>query len=212
MPKLTVFFKDKAIHSALFEKGIVHIGRDETNDISIDSLAVAPIHAVIIIRDDECTIKQLHDNFPLIINGDSVKIGQLNNNDTISMGKHTIIFNTTESIVLPFASNNPTDDEELKLFNQEIERDLSFPEANLQIMSGNNIGKILQLRKNMTRLGHNGNGVISISKRKDGYFISVLENTGTITVNDEPLNDKSLKLNTNDVLVVDNTSLQFFLK
>jgi hypothetical protein len=208
MPKLTVFFKDKAIHSALFEKGIVHIGRDETNDISIDSLAVAPSHAVIIIRDDECTIKQLNDNFPLVINGEPIKIGNLNNNDLISMGKHTLIFNITESVMLPNSSN----DEDLKLFNQEIEGDLYLPAGNLQIMSGNNIGKILPLRKNMTRLGHNGNGVISISKRKDGYFISVLENTGTITVNNEPLNDKSLKLNANDILVVDDTSLQFFLK
>jgi hypothetical protein len=107
---------------------------------------------------------------------------------------------------------NSSNDEDLKLFNQEIEGDLYLPAGNLQIMSGNNIGKILPLRKNMTRLGHNGNGVISISKRKDGYFISVLENTGTITVNNEPLNDKSLKLNANDILVVDDTSLQFFLK
>lgn len=63
----------------------------------------------------------------------------------------------------------------------------------------------------MTRLGHDGNGVIAIAKRKEGYFVSVLEHSGTITVNNEPLNDKSLKLNTNDVLVIDNTSLQFFL-
>jgi hypothetical protein len=63
----------------------------------------------------------------------------------------------------------------------------------------------------MTRLGHDGNGIIVISKRREGYFVSVLENSGTITVNNEPLNDKSLKLNTNDVLVIDNTSLQFFL-
>jgi len=69
MAKLTVFFKDKAIHSGLFEHGIVHIGRDETNDLTIDSLAVAPAHAVIIIRADDCTIKQLNDEFPLIVNG-----------------------------------------------------------------------------------------------------------------------------------------------
>jgi hypothetical protein len=63
----------------------------------------------------------------------------------------------------------------------------------------------------MTRLGHVGNGVIAISRRKEGYFISVLENIGTITLNNVPLNDTVLKLNTNDVLVVDSTSFQFFL-
>jgi len=209
MAKLTVFFKDKAIHSSLFKHGIVHIGRDETNDLTIDSLAVAPAHAVIVIRDDDCTIKQLNDEFPLIINGKKTKACNLNDNDTISLGKHDIIFNTVECVESP--AFNSLIDEDVKSLNQEIDSELRIPAANLQIMNGSNIGKILQLKKAMTRLGHDGNGVIAISKRKEGYFVSVLEHSGTITVNDEPLNDKSLKLNTNDVLVVDNTSLQFFL-
>ncbi|MCK9621883.1 MAG: FHA domain-containing protein [Methylobacter sp.] len=209
MPKLTVFFKDKVIHSGLFENGIVHIGRDETNDLIIDSMAIAPAHAVIIIRDDACTVKQLNDEFPLIINGKKTKACNLNDNDTISIGKHDIVFNTVKFIA-PEASNNPID-EDVKLLNQEIDNELQIPAANLQIMNGSNIGKVLQLKKSMTRLGHDGNGVIAILKRKEGYFVSVLENAGTITINNEPLNDKPLKLNMNDVLVVNNTSLQFFL-
>jgi hypothetical protein len=88
---------------------------------------------------------------------------------------------------------------------------VSLPTASLQIINGDNIGKILLLKKAMTQLGHSGNGVIAISRRKDGYFVSVLENSSIITVNNEPLNDNLLKLNTNDVLVVDTTYLQFFL-
>ncbi len=209
MAKLTVFFKDKAIHSGLFENGVVHIGRDETNDLTIDSLSVAPAHAVIIIRDDSCAIKQLNDGFPLIINGATTKACNLNNNDMISMGKHAILFNATESVEFPAAFDSL--DNDVKSLNQEIGSQLTSPVANLQIMNGNNIGKILPLKNAMTRLGHDGNGVIAISKRKEGYFVSVLENSGTITVNNQPLDDKSLKLNTNDVLVVNNTSLQFFL-
>lgn len=210
MAKLTVFFKDKATHSTVYENGIVHIGRDETNELTIDSLAVAPVHAVIIIRGDGATIKQLNDEFPLIINGEKVKASKLSDNDLISMGKHEIIFNTTESVA-SYTTSNSHIDEDIKLFNQEIYGELSLPAANLQIMTGSNIGKILQLKKSMTRLGHNGNGVIAISKRKEGYFVSVLENSGIITVNNVPLNNQSLKLNTNDVLVIDSTSLQFFL-
>jgi hypothetical protein len=200
MVKLTVFFKDKAIHSSLFEQSIVHIGRDETNDVTIDSPAVAPAHAVIVARNNDYTIKQLNDEFPLIINGKRIKTCNLNNNDTISIGKHDIIFNASSLV-----------DEDVKLFNAEIESELYMPAANLQFMTGSNIGKILQLKKPMTRLGRDGNGVIAISKRKEGYFVSILENSGTITVNNVPLNDTSLKLKTNDVLVIDNTSLQFFL-
>lgn len=210
MAKLTVFFKDKAIHSNLFENGVVHIGRDETNDLTIDSLAVAPAHAVIVIRDNDCSIKQLNDEFPLIINGEATKACNLNNNDMISMGKHAIIFSATETVETPTVFNDLID-QDVKSLNREIDGGLRSPSANLQVMNGANIGKILPLKNAMTRLGHAGNGVIAISKRKDGYFVSVLENSGTITLNNAPLNDSSLKLNTNDVLVVDNTSLQFFL-
>lgn len=209
MAKLTVFFRDTAIHSGLFKNGVVHIGRDETNDLAIDSLAVAPAHAVIVIRDDACAIKQLNDQFPLIINGEATKACNLSDNDRISMGKHAILFNTAESVEVPAAFDSLIDD--VRSLNLETNGELRSPAASLQVMNGNNIGKILPLKKAMTRLGHDGNGVIAISKRKEGYYVSVLENSGTITVNNEPLEDKLLKLKTNDVLVVNNTSLQFFL-
>ncbi len=209
MAKLTVFFRDAAIHSGLFKNGVVHIGRDETNDLTIDSLAVAPAHAVIVIRDDACAIKQLNDQFPLIINGEATKACNLSDNDRISMGKHAILFNTAESVEVPAAFDSLIDD--VRSLNLEINGELHSPAARLQVMNGNNIGKILPLKKAMTRLGHDGNGVIAISKRKEGYYVSVLENSGMITVNNEPLEDKLLKLKTNDVLVVNNTSLQFFL-
>jgi pSer/pThr/pTyr-binding forkhead associated (FHA) protein len=209
MPKLTVFFKDKVIHSGLFENGIVHIGRDETNDLIIDSMAIAPAHAVIVIRDDACVIKQLNDEFPLIINGKKTKACNLSDNDTISIGKHDIVFNTVKFIAS--GTSNSLIDQDVKLLNHEINNELQIPTANLQILNGSNIGKVVQLKNSLTRLGHDGNGVIAILKRKEGYFVSVLENTGTITINNQQLNDKPLKLNVNDVLVVNNTSLQFFL-
>lgn len=209
MAKLTVFFKSKVIHSSLFENGIVRIGRDETNDVSIDSLAVAPAHAVIILSDDDCTIKQLNDEFPLTINGEHLKTALLKNNDTISMGKHELIFNTTVSVASS-ATFNSLIDQDVKILNQGIGNESSIPAANFQVMTGNNIGKILPLKKPMTRLGHRGKGVILILKKQEGYFVSVLENSRSITVNNEPLSDNLLKLNMNDVLNIDNISLQFF--
>lgn len=209
MTKLTVFFKDKIICSYLSEKNILHIGRDETNDLTIDSLAVAPAHAAIIIRDDgSSTIKQLNDNFPLIINGEKIKKFNLNNNDMISIGNHYIVYNSTES-------ENQTESlinkEDATSLNHEIISALSIPAANLQVIDGENIGKVLPLKKAMTRLGHSGSGVAVISKRKNGYFVSALENIDAIMVNSVPVNDSSVKLNHNDVLVINNTSLQFFL-
>ncbi|MDP2903327.1 MAG: FHA domain-containing protein [Methylovulum sp.] len=215
MAKLTVFFKYKAIDSYLFENGIVHIGRDETNNVTIDSLAVAPAHAAIIIRDNESTIKQLNDNFPLIINGQKVKECNLHDNDTITIGKHDVVYNTTE----PVDKSKPFDSQSLEntivvgrdSFDYEPDGDTPLPPASLQVMNGSNIGKVLSLKKPMTRLGSNGSGVIIISKKREGYFVSVLENVGVIALNNIPIENNYIKLNNNDILTINKVSLQFFL-
>lgn len=206
MAKFTVFFKDKVIHSALFETGIVHIGRDETNDLTINSLAVAPAHAAVVIKETDVLIKQLNDDFPLIVNGDKVKECSLQNNDTLTLGKHSIIYNTTESVIAPLHSPPEVD-----LLNQEIAREIQMPEANLQVMNGEHIGRILPMKKAMTRLGRNGGGVAVITRRKEGYFISALESNDSLKVNDTSVGDNTLKLNDNDIIVIESTSFQFFL-
>lgn len=211
MAKLTVFFKDKVIHSRLFENGIVHIGRDETNDLIIDSLAVAPAHAVIVVRDSENTIKQLNDEFPLIVNGEQIKTGALRNNDTITIGKHNIVFNDSESVDTMPQQLEDLIQKDVVTLNKYIEGDLRIPTANLQIISGNNIGKILPLKKAMTRLGHSESGIIAIVKRKDGFFVSALEHANSILLNGEPLGNNSALLYDNDMLVIGDITLQFFI-
>lgn len=208
MAKLTVLFKDKIIRSNQFESGIVRIGRDETNDIIIDSLAVAPAHAVVIIRDDNCTIKQMNYDFPILVNGEKIKEAPIRDNDIISLGKHDILFNNLDAMAqLPSLNRSPG--VELNLFNQTSDES-SLPVANLQILNGENIGKIIAIKKTIMQIGRSGSGIIAITKRKDGYFVSVLENLGTITLNNAPINDRSIKLNNNDVLVVNDRTLQFF--
>ncbi len=207
MAKLTVFFKYKEINSYLFENRVVHIGRDETNDVAIDSLAVAPAHAAIIIHNDASTIKQLNDSFPLIVNGQKIKETTLADKDTITIGKHDIVYNTTEAA--SFQQPEELVFEEGKHFDGDDDTQLQA--ASLQVLNGSNIGKILPLKKAMTRLGSSGNGVVVISKKRDGYFITSLENTGKITINNVALDNSYVKLNDNDTLAINNVSLQFFL-
>ena len=64
----------------------------------------------------------------------------------------------------------------------------------------------------MTMIGEPGSGIVVISKRKDGHFASVLEHTGVITLNNEPLANNMVKLNHHDVLVVGGMTVQFFLR
>ena len=209
MPKFTVYFKDKAIHAGVFESGVIHIGRDETNDLVVDSLAIAPAHAVAVVKDGTCFIKQMNDKFPLQINNRLMKECNLQDNDVINIGKHYIVFNTAESMISPGDFSRVH--EESALPDLPVES-VKVQEANLQVLEGEHIGRILPLKKAMTRLGHEKAGVVVIARRKEGYFISaLLENEG-LTVNNQPLDNKIVKLNHNDVVVIDKIPMQFFLE
>lgn len=211
MVKLTVFFKDKANRSYSFESGTIHIGRDESNDLVIDSLAVAPAHAAIMIRGDGCTIKQLHNDYPLVINGKKIQESLLSNNDTIFIGKHDIVFNTAENQKLQPQEVESQVSRDVKSLNQEINTNVHIPAANLQFVDGRNIGKILPLKKTITRLELSNGGIVMITRRSEGYFISALEDQGKTTLNHQPLLDQSLKLNHNDSLTIEQSNLKFFI-
>ncbi len=209
MPKFTVFFKDKAINSAIFDEGVVHIGSDETNNLSVDSLAIAPAHAAVIIKESGSIIKQLNNDFPLIINNTKTKEAILQNNDQINIGKHFIVFSETESIS-PSVENTVQDTDVTQL-NTKLQERNADPDANLQIMEGPHIGRILALKKTMTRIGNRESGVVIISKRKEGYYISALESHQSQKVNQQPLGDQSIRLNNYDIISLEDTSMQFFL-
>jgi hypothetical protein len=210
MAKFTVLFKERPIQSTIFDTRVIHIGSDDTNDLIIDSLAVAPAHAVVSLNDGHAVIKQLNDNFPLVINNEAHKECPLNNDDEIAIGKHKIIFNTVETILTPPQPESLAS-KDLESLNEELEPDLNISEAYLQVMGGKHIGRLIPIKNGMTRIGHNGSGVAAIAKRTDGYYISSLENDDLLTVNKKPLEEQTIKLNKDDQIFIDNTPMQFFL-
>ena len=210
MAKFTVYFKDKPIHSGIYEAGVVHIGRDDSNELILDSLAVAPIHAVVVIKNGVCIIKQLSDKSPLLVNNQAVKEWTLQHNDVINLGKHNIVYNTTESVIAP--TLNASDDSDIQALNEKLEQVGKQLEGNLQVMDGPHIGRILPLKKAMTRLGHEGGSVVVISRRKDGYYLSALQGHDNSTINKQPLGDRTVQLQNHDVIEVETTPMQFFLE
>ena len=213
MAKFTVYFKDKATQCAIFDTGVVHIGRDETNDLVVDSLAVAPAHAAVVIKDNQCIIKQLNDKFPLLVNNQATQESTLQNNDVINVGKHYILYNHSESITEHTPSIAPPPaDPDVDALNEKLEENLKQLEANLQVMDGPHIGRILPLKKALTRLGQEGGCIAVIARRKDGYYLSALQGHEHLTVNRRPVGDRTLQLQDKDIIQLDKTPMQFFLE
>jgi len=148
-----------------------------------------------------------------LVNDQHTKEWSLQNNDIINIGKHYIVYNTTDEFSEKVLVSTPADfgDADVRALNEKLEEAVKSPEANLQVLNGMHIGRILRLKKAMTRLGHEGAGVIVIARRKDGYFLSALQGHEGLAINDEPLGDRTVQLQRNDVIVVDSTSMQFFL-
>ncbi|GFO73185.1 hypothetical protein BJAS_P3848 [Bathymodiolus japonicus methanotrophic gill symbiont] len=202
MAKFCVFYNDNPIHTATFESGVVHIGRDESNDLNIDSLAFAPAHAAVILHDTENIIKQLNADFPLLINGVRHSKHNLQDGDIITIGKHRIVFNPAETkTTFPGSKSSAA-------IQASVKQGM-FPEANLQIMAGKHIGHVVSLKKNMTRIGHKEVGILVITRRKEGYFASLLEPNDNIKINNSGLTDTAVLLQNNDIIFINHIPMQF---
>lgn len=91
MPKLILMFKEKIINAyPLEEGGSLSIGRHPNNDIVIDNRAVSSHHARVERRNGEIHLIDLESKNGTQCNGKVVSECILNNNDTVTIGKHNL--------------------------------------------------------------------------------------------------------------------------
>ena len=98
------------------------------------------------------------------------------------------------------------------MLDQEMQLSVSSTEANLQILNGKHIGRLIPLNRALTRLGKAGSGIVVIARRKEGYFLSPLESEQTIRVNKHSVGQQSIRLAHGDTLEIDETAMQFFVE
>jgi hypothetical protein len=79
----------------------------------------------------------------------------------------------------------------------------------LQIINGDNFGRIIPLKRNMTRIGHAGGDCAMITRREAGYFISFLEGPNPPSINRKPIGEQAQLLSDGDIIDVGGTQMQF---
>lgn len=82
-------------------------------------------------------------------------------------------------------------------------------EASLQILRGKHIGRVIPLKRALTRLGHHGSVAI-IARREDGYFLASLTSGESVKVNGIPVGDQTVRLKRSDTLEIDQNLLLFY--
>jgi hypothetical protein len=84
--------------------------------------------------------------------------------------------------------------------------------ASIQILSGANAGKEMELTKALTTLGKPGVQVAVITRRPQGYFITHVEGASFPIVNGKTLDAQAHALNDHDVLELAGVKMEFFFK
>ena len=84
--------------------------------------------------------------------------------------------------------------------------------AAIQILSGANAGKEMELTKALTTLGKPGVQVAVITRRPHGYFITHVEGATFPVVNGKALDAQAHQLNDHDVIELAGVKMEFFLK
>ena len=148
----------------------------------------------------------MDDAIPTLVNQTKVEVAPLSHGDVIQIGKHTLTYavdvmelGVDLSTILP-AEQTP---------QAQLSTGETHPSGMLQIMNGDNFGRIIPLNRNLTRIGHAGGDCAMISKRDEGYVLSFLEGPNPPVVNRISIGNGSHRLREGDILEIGGTKMQF---
>lgn len=111
MPTIKLKFKDKVLKEYQVNVGqTLTIGRNDSNDIVIDSLTVSGVHARIDSVSATFILTDLESTNGTFVNDTLISSHGLRNHDTIVIGKHTLLFDRSDLDQSP----GPITDEEDK--------------------------------------------------------------------------------------------------
>ncbi|PHR28791.1 MAG: hypothetical protein COA36_05695 [Desulfotalea sp.] len=97
MPIITIKFKDKKIRDyPLAVGGTCTIGRNNSNDIIIDNLAVSGKHARIESVSTAFVIRDLQSTNGTFVNKKKISMHNLRHRDVLLIGKHELIFDRSD--------------------------------------------------------------------------------------------------------------------
>ena len=204
MPKLTLNFNNRVIDSFTIETPITTIGRDSSNTFCIDSLAIAPNHLKVTNIEGEYFIEGLSEQFPIFIANKKIQRQPLVSGDIISIGKHTLVFSTTDNAE-ETGKNTADYSTETPLSTTKIKQEM----GHLQHLNGKNIGLVINLDNAVSELEFNGNNVALIAKRQTGYYLSRLLDGVDIAIGGKPVDDE-IRLTDNAKIHVANNKYLFF--
>jgi pSer/pThr/pTyr-binding forkhead associated (FHA) protein len=88
--RIILKFNNTVLRELKIDQDEIIIGRDASNDIQIDNMAVSREHAKIVTGPDYYFIEDLNSTNGTFVNGKKIKKKFLKEDDEISIGKHAL--------------------------------------------------------------------------------------------------------------------------
>lgn len=232
MSKLILSLDGVVIRDVRLDKERISIGRKPQNDVIIDNLAVSGEHTLITCVGNDVFAEDLGSTNGTIVNGEAIKKQQLHDNDMLEIGKYKLKF-VVEKFVRP-----QEDFEKTMMIRRPLSGQPATPAVAtgspvapvlaqggvepvtssklgtvgyLQILTGSNVGKELELTKNVTNIGKTGEQVAVVSRRPQGYFITHVIGPKHPIVNGVEIDARARALNDHDVIELAGIKMEFFI-
>ena len=208
MPKMIVSIDGVVIKEVQLTKDRTTLGRRPYNDIVIDNLAVSGEHAVLQMSGSDVFIEDLNSTNGTYVNGKAIKKQQLQNGDTVEIGKYKIKF-------IHDGAAQTAGPERTAVINtaqpSEGAIDTAPPVGNaaIKVMSGAAAGREVPLVKVVTTIGKPGVTVAAITIRPHGYVVALVEGATPPTVNGTPIGSDAVNLRHGDLIELAGTQMQF---
>jgi pSer/pThr/pTyr-binding forkhead associated (FHA) protein len=229
MAKMILSMDGLVLKEIQLDKERLTIGRKPHNDIQIDNLAISGEHAAVVTILNDSFLEDMNSTNGTLVNGQPIKKHFLRNNDVVELGKYKLKYmaDAQEAAVNEFEKNVATRSgsirpEDLKMLDKAprpgvgTRSNVAAPAtpqlAVVQLLTGGNAGRELELTKTLTTLGKPGLQVAVIAKRSHGYFITHVEGTQFPVVNGEVLDAQARQLKDRDVIEIAGIKMGFFLK
>lgn len=218
MPKMIVSIDEVVIKEVQLTKDKTTLGRRPYNDIVIDNLAVSGEHAVLQMSGGDVVLEDLNSTNGTYLNGKAVKKQQLQNGDSIEIGKYKIKFvgdgeadNFDRTMIVkarPIAPLSAPRSASAPLSGGDSIGMGAFT-ASIKVLSGAASGREVPLTKVVTTIGKPGVAVAAITRRQQGFVVHHVEGAGNPTLNGSPIKADPISLKNGDLIELAGTQMQF---
>lgn len=235
MARVVLMFNKQVIKEFPLLKESITIGRKEGNTIVIDNLAVSSFHARIDMAGSDFILTDLQSTNGTFVNDQKVVSHKLNHGDNIIIGKHVLLFVSTDTGKVEEAAEAKIDMDKTMMLDTARQKELLAKQKSaamaaqapekigvISFIDGSNLGDI-ELTKKLTKVGKADTSeiklsgllmpptAVTISRRPSGYTISFTGGMSKLKVNGEVIKD-SIALQEFDTIELGSYKFQFYQK